>query len=96
MPCLPWQKGKIEFARFFRNFHSILVNWLIPAFAMNLAIGRDAPQAVEEHFAMKTGAKRIMVLFLITITTAVVFHNYLHLPPAAGMMLGLCKHNFNV
>jgi PAS domain-containing protein len=30
-----------------------------------------------------------MALFLLTITTAVCFHNFLHLPPAAGMMLGL-------
>ena len=89
-----WQKGKVEFAQFFAIFIPSLINWLIPAFAMNLAIGRDAPQAVEEHFAMKIGAKRIMVLFLITITTAVVFHNYLHLPPAAGMMLGLAYLGF--
>jgi PAS domain S-box-containing protein len=38
---------------------------------------------------MKYGAKPMMVLFLLTITTAVCFHNFLHLPPAAGMMLGL-------
>ena len=89
-----WQKGKVEFAQFFAIFIPSLINWLIPAFAMNLAIGRDVPQAVEEHFAMKIGAKRIIVLFLITITTAVVFHNYLHLPPAAGMMLGLAYLGF--
>lgn len=29
------------------------------------------------------------MLFLTTIVTAVCFHNFLHLPPAAGMMLGL-------
>jgi len=30
-----------------------------------------------------------MALFLATIATAVSFHNFLHLPPAVGMMLGL-------
>ncbi len=30
-----------------------------------------------------------MALFLLTIITAVSFHNLLHLPPAVGMMLGL-------
>jgi Na+/H+ antiporter NhaD/arsenite permease-like protein len=30
-----------------------------------------------------------MALFLATIMTAVSFHNFLHLPPAVGMMLGL-------
>jgi Na+/H+ antiporter NhaD/arsenite permease-like protein len=43
---------------------------------------------------MKFGAKRVMVLFLLTIATAVSFHNYLHLPPAAGMMLGLSYLGF--
>lgn len=38
---------------------------------------------------MKLGAKRVIFLFLCTITTAVSFHNFLHLPPAIGMMLGL-------
>ena len=38
---------------------------------------------------MKLGGRRIIFLFLCTITTAVSFHNFLHLPPAAGMMLGL-------
>ncbi len=89
-----WQKGKVEFTQFFAIFIPSVVNWLVPAVAMNFAIGNDAPQAVEEHFKMKLGAKRIIFLFLITITTAVVFHNYLHLPPAAGMMLGLAYLGF--
>jgi hypothetical protein len=42
-----------------------------------------------KRIEMKYGAKPMMVLFLLTITTAVCFHNFLHLPPAAGMMLGL-------
>ena len=44
---------------------------------------------------MKLGAKRIMALFLLTIVTAVSFHNFLHLPPAAGMMLGLGYLSYN-
>ncbi len=89
-----WQKGKVEFTQFFAIFIPSLVNWLVPALAMNIAIGKEAPQAVEEHFVMKFGARRIICLFLVTITTAVVFHNYLHLPPAAGMMLGLAYLGF--
>jgi Na+/H+ antiporter NhaD/arsenite permease-like protein len=38
---------------------------------------------------MKYGAWTIMGLFLLTIVTAVSFHNFYHLPPAAGMMFGL-------
>ena len=43
---------------------------------------------------MKFGAKRIIFLFLMTIVTAVSFHNFLDLPPAAGMMLGLSYLGF--
>ncbi|MGD9949999.1 MAG: sodium:proton antiporter NhaD [Desulfobulbus sp.] len=84
-----WQKGKVQFVEFFAIFLPSVVNWLVTALAMNFALGKEAPQKVEANFRMKIGAKRIMVLFLLTIATAVSFHNYLHLPPAAGMMLGL-------
>ncbi len=84
-----WQKQKVEFLEFYAIFFPSVINWLIPAFIMNFTIGKEKPAEVEEHFTMKLGAKRIMFLFLCTIATAVSFHNFLHLPPAAGMMLGL-------
>ena len=56
---------------------------------MNFAISKKVPQPSKDHYVMKMGAKRIMGLFLLTITTAVSFHNFLNLPPATGMMLGL-------
>ena len=43
---------------------------------------------------MKRGARRIMFLFLLTIATAVSFHNFLHLPPMLGMMTGLAYLQF--
>lgn len=84
-----WQKGIVDFHEFFAIFLPSLVNWLIPAAFMHFAIPKKPPQPSKDHYVMKLGAKRIMVLFLLTITTAVSFHNFLHLPPAAGMMLGL-------
>ena len=38
---------------------------------------------------MKPGARGVILLFAATIVTAVSFKNFLHLPPAMGMMLGL-------
>jgi Na+/H+ antiporter NhaD/arsenite permease-like protein len=38
---------------------------------------------------MKPGARGVIVLFALTIATAVAFKNLLGLPPALGMMLGL-------
>jgi len=81
-----WQKGVIQFHEFFDIFIPSLVNWGIPAIIMNFFISRKTPQPSKDQYVMKLGARRIMFLFLLTITTAVSF---LHLPPAAGMMLGL-------
>lgn len=89
-----WQKGQVQFAEFFHIFFPSLVNWLIPAAIMNLAIGKEFPKPLKEEVHMKVGAKRIMFLFLLTICTAVSFHNYLELPPAAGMMFGLSYLGF--
>jgi NhaD family Na+/H+ antiporter len=84
-----WQEGKIEFMEFFAIFLPSLVNWLIPAAIMSLTVSKDRPEAIDQVIKMKLGAKRIIILFLMTIVTAVSFHNFLHLPPATGMMLGL-------
>ena len=84
-----WQKGKIEFTRFFLLILPSLINWLIPAFLMSFAVESATPAVSDEQVSMKQGARRIMILFLLTIITAVSFHNFLNLPPASGMMLGL-------
>lgn len=84
-----WQKGRVHFSEFFNIFFPSLVNWLIPALIMSLTIEKSTPKTFDENVQMKYGAKAIMAFFLLTITTAVCFHNFLHLPPAAGMMLGL-------
>jgi NhaD family Na+/H+ antiporter len=84
-----WQKGKVEFIEFFAIFFPSLINWIIPAAIMSMTVSKERPEAMAEGVAMKLGAKRIIVLFMCTIATAVSFHNFLHLPPAAGMMLGL-------
>ncbi len=84
-----WQKGKVPFAEFFALFIPAAVNWLVPATIMSFTVSRDIKQRSTIPRKMKVGARRIMVLFVLTIITAVSFHNYLHLPPALGMMLGL-------
>ncbi len=89
-----WQKGKIQLGEFLVLFLPALVNWLIPAFMMSFFVSKEQPVASDEPSMMKFGAKRILALFLMTIATAVSFHNYLHLPPAVGMMLGLSYLGF--
>ncbi len=89
-----WQKGQATFAQFFYLFIPSLLNWLIPAAIMSIFVSNEVPEAMKEKISMKFGAKRIMFLFLLTIATAVSFHNFLELPPAAGMMLGLSYLGF--
>lgn len=84
-----WQKGKVDFFEFFAIFIPSVINWIIPAALMSMAVPKEKPSVSDEAVSMKLGAKRIMALFLATIITAVSFHNFLHLPPAVGMMLGL-------
>lgn len=84
-----WQKSKVAFGQFISILIPSAINWLVPAFFMNLAIKNEQPEVSDEFIPMKVGAVTIMILFLLTICTAVSFHNFLHLPPAAGMMLGL-------
>ena len=84
-----WQKGKVQFFEFFAIFIPSVINWIIPAVLMSFAVSKEKPEISDAEVCMKLGAKRIMALFLLTIITAVSFHNFLHLPPAVGMMLGL-------
>ena len=84
-----WQKGIVNFWTFFNLFVPSVVNYIIPAVFMSLAVEKAQPAVTGEKVMMKRGAKRIMFLFGCTIATAVSFHNFLHLPPFLGMMTGL-------
>ncbi|MGD8999010.1 MAG: sodium:proton antiporter NhaD [Granulosicoccaceae bacterium] len=84
-----WQKGIIEFWTFFNLFIPSAVNFLVPAAIMHFAIPNEKPTTSGEKVDMMRGARRIMLLFLATIATAVSFHNFLHLPPVIGMLTGL-------
>jgi len=83
-----WQKGVIDFGEFFVLFIPSVVNYVVPAAIMHFSIPNIQPEANNEIVIMKRGAKRIIVLFLATIATAVSYHNFLHLPPVIGMMTG--------
>ncbi|MHB1350352.1 MAG: sodium:proton antiporter NhaD [Desulfobulbaceae bacterium] len=84
-----WQKGIVSFWTFFNLFVPSVVNWLVPALFMSFAVPKAPPTHCEINIKMKRGAWVVMGLFLLTICTAVSFHNFLHLPPMLGMMTGL-------
>ena len=84
-----WTAGKVETQMFVYLMIPSLVNWIIPALIMYPFVPDEYPKAGDEEIKLKTGAKAIIVLGILTITTAVSFHQFLHLPPFLGMMLGL-------
>lgn len=84
-----WQKAKLTFFEFFDLFVPSLINWLVPALIMQFGIPKTTPEPATENIRAKPGANGVIVLFALTIATAVGFRNFLHLPPALGMMLGL-------
>lgn len=84
-----WQKGVIPFQDFFKIFFPSVVSYVIPAAIMTFAIEDKKPKPITEDVVMEFGAKRIMGLFIVTITLAVCLHSFLHLPPVIGMMTGL-------
>jgi Na+/H+ antiporter NhaD/arsenite permease-like protein len=85
-----WQSGLVEFQTFLALALPSAVNYLVPAAIMSLAVPNETPEVDEAGaVSMKRGARPIMLLFVLTVVTAVSFHSFLHLPPFLGMMTGL-------
>jgi len=84
-----WQEDILQFQQFLHLFLPSLIAYILPAALISLAVPKVQPDPNQEMAKMKFGAKRIVLLFLVTISMAVIFHNTLHLPPVLGMMTGL-------
>ena len=85
-----WQKGVVTFTDFAQLFVPSVVNFLIPATLMYLAVPKGHP-AMSDIDApdLMHGGIQIVGLFALTIVTAVCLHHFLHIPPVYGMLLGL-------
>lgn len=84
-----WQKGMLAFGEFFKLFVPSVVNFVIPAVAMSLAVPKGIPDADADEVQLKPGAWQVMGLFFVTIAMAVSFHSVLSIPPFLGMVTGL-------
>jgi len=84
-----WQKGMVSFSTFFALFVPSAVNFLVPAIIISFFISNESAKGDGEIVHMKKGARRIVALFLITISFAVAGHSVLGMPPVLGMMTGL-------
>lgn len=84
-----WQAGEVSFAGFFRLLIPSLVNWVVPALIMSFTVPTKQPETVQRPVALRPGAKVVIGLFIATIVFTVLLHQFVHLPPALGMMTGL-------
>ena len=84
-----WTAGKVPTMEFSYLMIPSVINWLIPALIMYPFVPDKIPDGSREVVKLKPGAKTIICLGVGTIATAVSFHQFLHLPPFMGMMLGL-------
>lgn len=86
--------GTLSFWSFFSLLIPALVNYLIPAGLMHFALPGGALKPSCKRVVMRRGARRIMLLFLCAIATAVAFRGLLHLPAVIGMLTGLSYLQF--
>lgn len=84
-----WQAGIVKFSEFLVLFLPSLINFVIPAAIMHFFITGEPEKVAGQKIHIKPGGLIIVALFIMTIITAISFHNFLHLPPAMGMMTGL-------
>ena len=86
--------GRVDFFSFFNLLLPALVNYLIPATFMHFAVPQGVITSPAEQRGMRRGAKRIMLLFALTMVTAVFFQWQFFMPAAIGMMTGLSYLQF--
>ncbi|MEQ1438087.1 sodium:proton antiporter NhaD [Fontimonas sp. SYSU GA230001] len=84
-----WQKGVLDAGEFLALLVPSLVNWLVPAFIMSLAVPKEIPPPMQAEFHVKRGGFLIIFMFILTVAVTVTMHTAFHLPPALGMMGGL-------
>lgn len=84
-----WASGKVQTFEFLYLFFPAIVNWAVPALIMSPFLPKENPQSAGEAIEMKPGARVIMAFGIVTISLAVSFHHFFHMPPVLGMMMGL-------
>lgn len=84
-----WQAGRVQFFEFFALFLPSLVNWLVPAALMTLAVPTGAPPPRADDADVKYGGWLMCGLFALTIALTVAGKQLLQMPAVFGMLFGL-------
>ncbi len=86
-----WVDGKGAFVEFLYLFPASFLGWGVTAFLLSRFVPKGNPPFTkgEEVAQILSGGKVIIGLFALTIASAVLSHQLLHLPAMWGMMFGL-------
>ncbi len=87
-----WTAGKGAFSDFMFLFPASIGGYLVTAFLLSRFVPETQPDfdaSTEKAPELMKGANRVIALGVITIASAVLSHQLLHLPAMWGMMFGL-------
>ena len=89
---MSWTAEKAGFVDFFYLFPASIVGWIATAWLLSLFVPNDKPHfdaAKEKKEEIYPGGRVAMILGVTTIVSAVLSHQFFHLPAMWGMMFGL-------
>lgn len=89
---MAWAAGKAPFIDFMALFPASFIGWIITAYLLSLSVPSGSPHfdaATEQKATIKPGGKVIIYLGILTIVSAVLGHQFFHLPAMFGMMFGM-------
>lgn len=89
---MTWTSGKGQFSDFLFLFPASIGGYLITAYLLSRFVPETQPNfdaTTEKAPELMQGANRVVALGVITILSAVLSHQLLHLPAMWGMMFGL-------
>ncbi|WP_331775680.1 sodium:proton antiporter NhaD [Sulfurospirillum sp. 1612] len=89
---MAWTAEKAGFVDFFYLFVPAFFGWLLTAWLLSLFVPKDKPHfdpTTEHKELIYDGGKVVMILGILTITSAVLAHQFFHLPAMWGMIFGL-------
>jgi Na+/H+ antiporter NhaD/arsenite permease-like protein len=89
-----WQQNMLHFTEFFALTIPCLVNFLVPAAIMHFSLPNVCPNFQKEEIVLKRGSKRVIFIFILTVSITVASNVFLEMPSIAGMMFGLAILQF--
>jgi len=96
-----WQQNMLHFTEFFALTIPCVVNFVVPAAIMHFSVTNECPvfsnanpvSCIQTH-VLKRGSKRVILIFILTVSITVLSNVFLDMPSISGMMLGLAMLQF--